>query len=89
MTEKAENPSAFPSFPIRDGCTVWDCEEKGMTLRDYFAAAALTACLNDPTNKKICDSISSQPLLQQPPFETIVAQLAYSYADAMLKAREA
>jgi len=62
------NPPAFPS--------VFD-HERGMTLRDYFAAKAMQGLLrqypdhlmNSPANEVACD--------------------AYSMADAMLKAREA
>ena len=59
------NPPAFPR-------TQWP-NEKGMTLRDYFAAKAMqgfAACEYDF------------------PSEEFVAIAAYKYADAMLKARE-
>jgi hypothetical protein len=47
----------------------------GMTLRDYFAAKAMQAYL---THKIIADMA-----------DVIVAEWAYSTADAMLKARQA
>ena len=61
------NPSAFPlgSGDIRDPV--------GMTLRDYFAAKALSGSLADP-------EVNGS-------FENI-AKFAYKMADAMLKARE-
>jgi hypothetical protein len=46
----------------------------GMTLRDYFAAAALQGMLSDPDRGGAGSEF---------------AQAAYSCADAMLKAREA
>jgi hypothetical protein len=45
-----------------------------MTLRDYFAAAALQGCLADENSVGTAD---------------VFAKLSYAYADAMLKAREA
>ena len=45
----------------------------GMTLRDYFAAAALQGLLTDPQREGLCDDY---------------AKHAYLCADAMLKARE-
>jgi hypothetical protein len=50
----------------------WDRYELGMTLRDYFAGQALAGRLADGTDR-----------LRQS-----VAEEAYAYADAMLKARE-
>jgi hypothetical protein len=46
---------------------------QGMTLRDYFAAKAMQA---------IIEKVGDWKYLQQP-----VADWAYEYADAMLKAR--
>jgi len=58
-----------PAFPTPVGVQHND----GMTLRDYFAAAALQGMLTDP-NKEGSGSE--------------FARDAYSCADAMLKARE-
>ena len=49
-------------------------EAEGMTLRDWFAGQALAGLMADP-------SMGGSRI----PF----AELAYNYADAMLKAREA
>lgn len=46
----------------------------GMTLRDYFAAKAMAGMIADPTDTNEAHTI---------------AERAYHYADAMLKAREA
>jgi len=48
--------------------------DSGMTLRDYFAAKAMQALLGNP-------EIDGEPIAY--------SQLAYKYADAMLKARQA
>lgn len=49
-------------------------KDRGMTLRDYFAAKALTGLLADSE----LDHIANR-----------YAELAYALADAMLKARKA
>jgi hypothetical protein len=75
--------------PINDGGPAFPCEEQircngevcdirkftGMTLRDYFAAAALQGLMAeyDPENQ----------------LEHHIAKWSYEAADAMLKAREA
>ena len=61
-----------PVFPTPAGTQHND----GMTLRDYFAAAALTGYLGNPEGNSKWE-ISD------------VAQFCYRQADAMLKAREA
>ena len=59
-----------PAFPIH-----WENHDKGMTLRDYFAAKAMQG-MGDLTTK---------------PYNNLQtkAEIAYQMADAMLKAREA
>jgi hypothetical protein len=61
----------------------------GMTLRDYFAAAALrgivSAFADDKARQMTCDNATDAG---RHPKEQ-VALAAYKYADAMLKAREA
>jgi hypothetical protein len=57
-----------PAFPIQS----YTCAEKGLTIRDYFAAEALQGILTDA---EIAMGISE------------IAELAYKYADAMMKAR--
>jgi hypothetical protein len=58
------NPPAFP-----------DWTKDGMTLRDYFAAKAMTGLLT----AEIVGEYSNEH----------VAEISYVIADAMLKAREA
>ena len=58
-----------PAFP-----TAFHLHSKGMTLRDYFAAAALQRNIAHPEVTGNRDDIATD---------------AYKYADAMIKAREA
>lgn len=64
------NPPAFPKTPFIEIGTPQD----GMTLRDYFAAKAMTGLLT----AEIVGEYSNEH----------VAEIAYRIADAMLKARE-
>lgn len=68
MSDKPENPPAFP-------CSVYDGRQAGMTLRDYFAAAAMQG------------ELSSQHGMSQWTDYQRLAEVAYKAADAMLKAR--
>ena len=63
-----KNAPAFPTVMIGE-------LEGGMTLRDYFAAKAMQAMLENP-------ECPLAPLTEIP-------QASYKMADAMLKAREA
>ena len=67
------NQPAFPSTHHNG----WGEPEKGMTLRDYFAAKAMqsliTASVTEPGCVGPADNIS---------------EYAYQFADSMLKARE-
>ena len=70
MTERNNGGPAFPAlhFDLGD-------DEHGMTLRDYFAAQALTGICANPGNTALKSA-------QQ------FAQAAYNVADAMLEARK-
>jgi hypothetical protein len=58
---------------------------EGMTLRDYFAAAALSGIMADPeTGSEEC--FSEEDIMQS---RRDTALAAYGYADAMLDARKA
>ena len=65
--------SAFP-WTADDGEKIQG--ERGMTLRDYFAAKAMAAMISHPDSS-----------VDVPP--STFAKGAYRMADAMLKAREA
>jgi hypothetical protein len=64
---------AFPAFEFQKNYNQM-MAVGGMTLRDYFAAKAMQALLGNP-------EIDGEP--------SAYSQLAYKYADAMLKARRA
>ena len=70
---KTENPQAFPWANDADKQYNWI--NKGMTLRDYFAAKAMQGLLSDGVGKNADIRI--------------IASDAYFVADEMLKAREA
>jgi hypothetical protein len=54
------------------------CEQDGMSLRDYFAAKAMQGLLHDTAHFDAKAELVVRA----------VADLAYDYADAMLKVRE-
>jgi hypothetical protein len=64
------NPPAFPNDAVKD-----PFDKAGMTLRDYFAAKAMTGLLT----AEIVGEYSNEH----------VAGIAYRIADAMMEAREA
>ena len=65
-----------PAFPTERNLT------QGMTLRDYFAAQALTGA-------QIWDAVINDKNAQFSQGTEKLAEVAYAVADAMLKAREA
>ncbi len=71
------NPQAFPMTWVKQEAPNLNVilEQRGMTLRDYFAAKALQGYCSDPDWRIDMDFIDT-------------AHAAYSVADAMLKARE-
>lgn len=81
MSDKPENPPAFPRPGFEQPAGLQD----GMTLRDYFAAAAFPIMLHrdfySKSNKYevISPSSRSHPLY--------AARESYRYADAMLRER--
>ena len=64
-----------PAFPVEMIYTQENEKFNGMTLRDYFAAKAMTGLL---TAEIVCEYSNEH-----------VAEISYRIADAMLKAREA
>jgi hypothetical protein len=82
--------------PINDGgpafphTTQWDgitpaINHNGMTLRDYFAAAALQAIISSA----LSEGTKTMYNIRKPDFLECLSLDAYAHADAMLKAREA
>ena len=67
-----------PAFPLQDwdACIQAQRTHTGMTLRDYFAAKAMQALLNN-VGWKIDQELFGE-----------IASSAYQQADAMLKAME-
>lgn len=86
MTNKTDNSPAFPVFASDNrgaACNTVFSPKGGLSLRDYFAAAALQGTLAFygvgavENNEDIPDHFAS------------CAENAFAIADAMLKAREA
>jgi hypothetical protein len=72
------NPPAFPIPP--EFCDDLSVEQqRGMTLRDYFAAKAMPSVIID---------WSSTGGIEDPEIVEVIARDCYSMADAMLKARK-
>ena len=70
-----------PAFPTTKPLEHWGDPNQGMTLRDYFAAKAMTTMFYPA----IMESIRTDEDLDC----LKVAGFAYAIADAMLKARQA
>jgi hypothetical protein len=77
------NPPAFPVFPETGAGHA--AAFQGMTLRDYFAAHAMSSLMPAVINeiKKTRGTTTEAIRLQ-----SLSAQTCYSMADAMLAARE-
>ena len=69
------------AFPTGTGVTPYN---PGMTLRDYFAAKAMQTMAFHRRNQFETDNVDMSDWDE---FFPIIAQEAYSIADAMLKAR--
>ena len=72
MSDDTNGGPAFPVPMVSDGNVVGDVNERGMSLRDYFAGQALALVLSQDGSR-----IAGK-----------LAENAYEIADAMLKARE-
>ena len=66
---------AFPQDCYEDLDINWD-DQRGVDLRDYFAAKAMQSLLSGLTNN--LDQV----------YQKITAELAYEFADAMMEARK-
>ena len=76
------NDTSSPAFPI---VGQWGVSERGMTLRDYFAASAIAGILANPdisASAARCNVTTEQ-------FREDTSKAAYAVADIMLKARNA
>lgn len=75
---------AFPTEHAIAG--TMDLKADGMDLRDYFAAKAMQAIM---TNSNVYfPKISKLAENKNEAADLVMSQLAYVYADAMMKARE-
>lgn len=80
MSSEPENPPAFPHRPYQNqNGEAWSYGELGMSLRDYFAAAALQSLRPVPVEPELGESVRGMMEWN--------AKWAYTYADAMLRAR--
>lgn len=76
-----------PAFPGTRGAEGYALVvTSGMTLRDYFAAKAMAGLL--PTAMTYSDQLERTGNGERA-LDEFMAAMAYRYADAMLKAREA
>lgn len=88
---KPENPQVFPSLfgqLMPSGAGQIESGQ-GMTLRDYFAGQALAGILSSPG--EFIDFYSDRelnPVNGVTGMLDLAAKVSYSYADAMLAARE-
>lgn len=74
MSKDLHNPNAFPSVDAQGFNSI------GMSLRDYFAAHALPACVMAYVNSpRIADTYLTPETL---------AEMTYNTADEMLKRRD-
>ena len=78
---KARREDGGPAFPVSEEAARGKVAAVygGMTLRDYFAAAALQGLLATPV--KI--SLGAKPVQDSADY----SEMAYRYADAMIEAR--
>lgn len=85
------NPPAFPTPVIVPEGQFASVSNDGMTLRDYFAAAAMNGQISCCSTQFACEQLTNEIQrrgwdIKEP--EKLMALNAYNYADAMLKARE-
>lgn len=87
----SEQHDGGPAFPVAENHAVaadigWTC---GMSLRDYFAAAALTGIMANPERWKDIAARYEAGRMSYDDASASNATKAYSIADAMLRARGA
>ena len=79
-----ETETGGPAFP-NTYYNGWGEPEKGMTLRDYFAAKAMQAILR---GYDVVNSFEDEEVSDPEGMPHLIAKDAYIMAEAMLKARE-
>jgi hypothetical protein len=72
-----------PAFPTTKPLNSWDDPNQGMTLRDYFAAQAMTGA-------QVWDAVlnGKEAQFAQENGAEMLVTIAYAVADAMLRARQ-
>lgn len=78
MTDERNNGG--PAFPTEPRGPIYGGKHDGMTLRDWFAGQALAGLVT----MKVLHEIARKSGVGS---ETVTAQAAYEYADAMIKER--
>lgn len=82
MRSQKDGGPAFPvMFPDRDDAL---CQSRGLSLRDYFAAASLVF----QSTPEAQAAISRTAVAACASMEEVAASAAYTLADAMLRERE-
>lgn len=74
-----------PAFPLHDSGDT--ATRPGMSLRDYFAAAALQGWLSGPCQGDVLDDYEDDSTAFSDHCAA-VARTCYAYADAMMRERE-
>ena len=69
---------AFPTTIDNEG---YQIDHQGMDLRDYFAAKAMQALINDEKLKNTIIDMNDH-------VSKVIPKLVYEYANEMIKARE-
>jgi len=83
MTDKPENPPAFPNLRRRVGENLHEhISEGGMLLRDYFAAAALQGMIANMAEGERHDKLNGFTGFK------LISEASYAAADSMLAARQ-
>ena len=83
MTDKPENPQAFPMEKQQQSATGY-LDQRGMTLRDYFAGLAMAGLLSNPVHR---DRLDDDEGFAGQTFGEANSTISYAHADAMLKER--
>ncbi len=86
---KNDGGPAFPTaYQERDGDTYTTNYYGGMTLRDYFAGAAMAGQLSVLSNLEAAEAIIAECKKHGINSEEYIALTSYRHADAMLKERD-
>lgn len=73
------------AFPQLDSQTYDQFRDKGMDLRDYFAAKAMQALISSEIDNKAIGELSR---IDKKSAGAITSTISYEYADAMMEARK-